>query len=126
MMQGKAISGEYDSDPYECLFKDFSLLISNALNFNAHHPEAYREATKLNLLGKTAFQFFSGLLRIEERELITLPERQSIQGRQLEFINHIQMNFLDIVFKSSDSNKKLTSIQIYNKQQERNIFHYFQ
>lgn len=58
-MQKKAISGEYDSDPYECLLRDFSLLVKNALNFNAHHLEAFREATKLNLLGLAAFKFFS-------------------------------------------------------------------
>lgn len=85
-MQKKAISGEYDHDPYEGLLRDFKLLIKNALNYNAHHLEAYREATKLNLLGLTAFKFFSKELKIEEIDLVKMNESNSIEGRQLEFV----------------------------------------
>ncbi|KAL4453004.1 hypothetical protein ABPG73_004782 [Tetrahymena malaccensis] len=120
MMQRKAISGDYDNEPYEQLYKDFLLLIQNALNFNAHHPEAYREATKLNLLGRTAFQYFQNLLKIDEKELITMTEKTSIQGKQVEFIKYVEQNFLNIVFSASlQSNKSLSTIEIYNKQSER-------
>jgi len=53
-------------------------------------------------------------LKVDEYGLITMTENKSIEGLQLEFVKCIENQFLDIVFRTSQQNKELCSIEIIN------------
>lgn len=116
MMKEKASSGLYDQNTYNTLLEDFYLLVENALEFNAHHHEVYKEATKLKLLGRVCFDFFKEELNIEEVWLLQNVGKNQILEKQDEFIEYIYTHFLDIVFRAGKDDAYLTNVIVSRKQ----------
>ena len=97
-MEKKAKQGCYQTNPSTLLYKDFSLIPSNAFSYNMPRHTVFKEANKLLIFGEKAFQKYSKVL---DKEVSRIGDGYipPLTNEKQKFLKEIEMYYLDYLYE---------------------------